>query len=48
MRLVQSVALPERADQHRPKHPILLAVDQELKKSPESPWGLFCRIDGPT
>jgi hypothetical protein len=48
MRLVQSVALPERADQHRPKHPILLAVDQELKIESRVPVGALCRIDGPT
>jgi hypothetical protein len=39
MRLVESDALPERADRHRPKRPIPLAVDQELKKVPSPRWG---------
>jgi hypothetical protein len=30
MRLVRSVSFPQHPDQHRPKHPVLLAVDQQL------------------
>jgi len=32
VRLEPLVSLPQHADQHRPKRPVLLAVDQEVAK----------------
>jgi hypothetical protein len=32
----RSVSLPQHADEHRPKYPILLAVDQELSGCQEA------------
>jgi hypothetical protein len=38
-----SARLPQHADQHRPEHPILLAVDQQLGEG--AGWGSPVRAD---
>jgi hypothetical protein len=34
----RAVGLPQHPDEHRPKRPILLAVDQEFREHAGRPW----------